>query len=181
MKFFYDLTPLLIFFAAYKLYGIFIATATAITVTALQVAFTLARRKKPEVMHLVTLAMVSILGSATLLLRNEMFIKWKPTAVYWLLASLFAGSPRFLQKNLVKKLLEKSLSLPEKAWLTLNRSWYSFFFLMGTINLVLIYMVDTDTWVNFKLFGTLALTLVFVIVQGLLVSRYIGETQKDPR
>jgi len=179
MKLLYDLFPILIFFAVYKVYGLFAATGVAILIVTIQIMSTLLRGKKPEIMHLITFVMVSVLGGATLLFRNEMFIKWKPTAVYWILGVVFAASQKLSKKNLVQKMLEKTLSLPSKAWPILNTSWYLFFFLMGALNLIVVYWFDTDMWVNFKLFGTLVLTLLFAIIQGALVSRFMPEQQPE--
>lgn len=172
MKFFYDLLPLIIFLVTYKFYDLFVATAVLIGTVMLQVGVTLLRGKRPDMMQLVTLGMVVVLGGATLFFKNEMFIKWKPTAVYWVLGCIFAGSEFVTRKNLVKALLEKTLTLPEKAWSTLNISWYSFFFAMGILNLIVVYSFNTDIWVKFKVFGTLILTLVFVVLQGIYVSRF---------
>lgn len=173
MHLFYDLLPIILFFLAYKFYGIYIATAVAIIAVFAQVAATFIRGKKPEIMQIITLGMVLILGSATLFFHNELFIKWKPTAVYWVLGTVFLMTTFISKKNLVQKMLEKNLTLPDKAWSTLNTTWYCFFFLMGFINLFVVYQFDTDTWVNFKLFGTLILTLLFAGLQGILISRYI--------
>lgn len=172
MKLFFDLFPIIVFFAAYKLGNLYIATGFAIGAVFLQLLITILRGKKPEIMHLITLAMITIFGGATLLFHNEMFIKWKPSVLYWFMGLLFLLTPYFTQKNLVQKLLEKSLALPEKAWSTLNTAWYSFFFIMGALNIVVVYTFSTDVWVNFKLFGTLGLTLIFGIVQAIIVSRY---------
>lgn len=177
MKLFYDLLPILLFFVAYKMYGIYAATATAIVAVGLQVVTTLARKQKPDLMQWITLGMVAVLGGSTLFFQNEMFIKWKPTAVYWVLALAFTVSQWLGEKNLVQKMLDKSLTLPNKAWATLNASWVCFFLIMGFLNLFVVYYFDTDTWVNFKLFGTLVLTLLFVLVQGLLVSKYLPKNQ----
>lgn len=173
MKFFYDLFPIAIFFVVYKMYDLYWATAALIVLVVLQVFTTLICKKRLEMMHVVTLAMITLLGGATLLFKNEMFIKWKPTAVYWILALVFAGSQWIGKKNLVQKMLEKSLSIPAQAWTRLNITWYSFFLIMGLLNLIVVYSFDTNTWVNFKLFGTLALTLIFVILQGILIARYL--------
>lgn len=172
MKFFYDMLPILVFFIVYKLYNIYAATAFAIIATTGQILFTLLRKKKPEMMQLITLAMVILFGGATLLFHNEMFIKWKPTAVYWILGAAFFASQFMGKKTLVQKLLDNSLDLPEKAWTTLNTTWFIFFFVMGILNLFVAYYFTTDTWVNFKLFGTLGLTLLFVLIQGMIVSRF---------
>ncbi len=177
MHFFYDLLPIILFFVAYKLYGIFTATIVAIVAVLAQVSLTAIRGKKPEMMQLITLGMVIVLGGATLLFKNELFIKWKPTAVYWVLGITFAITAMVSKKNLVQKMLEKNLELPEKAWSTLNTSWCGFFFLMGILNLFVVYNFDTNTWVNFKLFGTLILTLIFAGIQGLLISRFISNSE----
>lgn len=146
-----------------------------------QISTNLIRGQRPDMMQLVTLAMIVILGGATLLFRNELFIKWKPTVVYWLLGCVFLGSQLLSEKTLVQKMLDKSLTLPTKAWTKLNISWFSFFFFMGLLNLVIVYSFDTDTWVNFKLFGTLGLTIIFVIVQGILVSKYLPQQSSQEK
>jgi len=179
MHFFYDLLPIILFFVAFKLYGIYAATIVAIVAVLAQVGITMARGKKPEMMQLITLGMVIVLGGATLFFKNELFIKWKPTAVYWVLGGAFAIAAMVSKKNLVQKMLEKNLELPEKAWSTLNMSWVGFFFLMGVLNLFVVYNFDTNTWVNFKLFGTLILTLVFAGIQGLLISRLISNSESE--
>lgn len=173
MKLFYDVLPIILFFAAYKFYGIYTATAVVIVAVALQVITTLIRKQKPDLMQMITLGMVLVLGGSTLIFKNEMFIKWKPTAVYWILGLAFALSEWFGEKNLVEKMLSKSLTLPNKAWTTLNISWVCFFIIMGFVNLVVAYYFDTDTWVNFKLFGILGFTAVFVLIQGIIVSRHL--------
>lgn len=179
MKFFYDLLPIFLFFIVYKLYNIYAATAFAIAATVGQILFTLLRKKKPEMMQLITLAMVLVFGGATLFFRNEMFIKWKPTAVYWLLGAIFSLSRFIGKKPLVQKLLENSLDLPSQAWSKLNTIWFSFFFLMGILNLLVAHYFSTDTWVNFKLFGTLGLTIAFVFIQGMVLSRYLPDSKPN--
>jgi len=88
MHFFYDLLPIILFFVAFKLYGIYAATIVAVVAVLTQVATTAIRGKKPEMMQLITLGMVIVLGGATLFFKNELFIKWKPTAVYWVLGAV---------------------------------------------------------------------------------------------
>lgn len=171
MKLLFDLLPVLLFFVAYKMYGIYAATATAMIVIGLQISFLLLRKRKPDIMLWITFVMMLVLGGSTLLLHDEMFVKWKPTAVYWILSLVFAGSEWVGQKNLVQKMLDQNLSLPLSMWRTLNRSWVFFFLTMGLLNVFVIYTFDTDTWVNFKLFGTLILTLLFMVFQGLLIYR----------
>lgn len=173
MKLFFDLLPIIIFFAAYKTYGIYAATTAAIATVLIQFFVILIKKQKPDLMQWVTLVMIIVLGGSTLWLQNELFIKWKPTAVYWVLGILFAASQWIGNKNLVQKLLEKNLSLPSHLWQTLNLSWAFFFLIMGFLNLFVVYYFDTDTWVNFKLFGTLGLTLVFMFFQGALIYKHL--------
>jgi intracellular septation protein len=172
MKFLFDLFPIIFFFIAYKLGGIYVATVTAIATSSLQVAWSRYSTGKFEKPPLITLATLLVLGSATLLFRNELFIKWKPTALYWVLAMIFFASQFMGKKPLLQKAMEKNIQLNNKAWLKLNVSWVIFFFFMGVTNLYVVYSFDTDTWVNFKLFGTLGLTLLFIILQGFYMARH---------
>lgn len=179
MKLFFDTLPIILFFIAYKAYDIYVATLTAIVAVAAQIIFTLARGKRPETTHWVTLGIITVLGGATVYLHDEIFIKWKPTAVYWILALLFLGSRYIGKKTLVQRMLDKNLSLPSNLWNRLNFSWFAFFVFMGALNLFVVYHFDTDTWVNFKLFGTLALTFVFIIVQASLLAKFISKDSKN--
>jgi intracellular septation protein len=176
MKLLFDFFPILAFFIAYKAYDIYAATVVAIAAVVLQVGYTIFQGKKPEVMHIVTLVLITTLGGATLLLHDEMFIKWKPTAVYWALALILIISNFVGKKPAVQRLLEANITLPQKAWKNLNLAWFGFFGSMGFLNLYVVYNFDTDTWVNFKLFGTLALTIIFVIAQGFYLAPYMQDT-----
>lgn len=173
MKLFFDLFPIVLFFIAYKFYGIFAATAVAMIAVGAQISITLIKKQKPDLLQWITLGIIIILGGATLFFRNELFIKWKPTAVYSILGIIFLTSQWIGNKNLVQKMLEKNLSLPRETWQSLNISWSLFFFFMGALNLFVVYYFDTDTWVTFKLFGTLALTLLFMVFQGVLIYKHL--------
>lgn len=175
MKLFYDILPVLLFFVVFKAVDIYWATASAILASCSQIGWTICRGKRPEMMVIATFLMILVLGGATLLLHEEIFIKWKPTAVYWLLSLGFFTSQFVGQKPLVQRMLEKNLALPNKMWIKLNVSWVTFFFLMGCLNIFVLYNFDTDTWVNFKLFGSLLLTLIFVLGQGLILAKYVPE------
>jgi intracellular septation protein len=175
MKLFFDFFPIIAFFIAYKVYDIYAATIVAIVAIFLQIGITFAKGQKPEMMHWITLVLITVMGGATLFLHNEMFIKWKPTAVYWVLALILGGSQFFTNKTAVQRLLEKNITLPQKVWKSLNFGWCSFFSIMGILNLYVVYQFDTNTWVNFKLFGTLGLTILFVIIQGIYLAPFIQE------
>lgn len=173
MKFLFDFFPIVLFFAAYKLGDIYIATGTAILTSLLLVLWSRYKLGFYEKMPLFTLITLIVLGGSTLLFRNELFIKWKPTAVYWLLSLGFLLSQFIGQKKpLIQRMAEKSIHLKNTIWGQLNISWSIFFAVLGLLNIYVIYNYDTDTWVNFKLFGTLGLTLLFVIAQGFYMARH---------
>ena len=180
MKLLLDFFPILLFFITFKLFddpqqGILAATAVIIAATAVQVAITWATKRRVEKMHLITLALVVVFGGATLLLKDEMFIKWKPSVVNWLFGLAFLGSHFFGRRNLVERLMGGSLRLPAAVWVRLNFAWVLFFLAMGLLNLYVVYRFDTETWVNFKLFGLMGLTLLFVLGQALYLARHLGE------
>ncbi|HEX9583195.1 MAG TPA: septation protein A [Gammaproteobacteria bacterium] len=182
MKLLFDFFPVVLFFIAFKLHddpqqGILVATGVIIAATIVQVAITWARTRRVEKLHLVTLALVVIFGGATLLLEDEIFIKWKPTVVNWLFAAAFLISEFIGKKNLVQRMMGESVQLPDFAWRRLNLSWILFFLTMGLLNLFVVYNFDTDTWVNFKLFGLLGLTLAFVVAQGFYLVRHMHDDE----
>lgn len=174
MKLLFDFLPIFLFFITYKFYGIYTATGVAIVVSLLQVTVNRIKNKRFETMHLITFFSILILGGATLLMHNEIFIKWKPTILYWLLGLLFIGTSLFGKKPLLQRMMEANIELPITIWQRLNISWAIFFLALGGLNLFVVYHFNTNTWVNFKLFGTLGLTLLFVIIQSLYMARYIN-------
>ena len=177
MKFLFDLFPVILFFIAFKVAGIFVATAVAIVATFVQIGWVWYRHRKVDTMLWVSLVIVTVFGGATLLLQDETFIKWKPTVLYWLFAGILGGGALFMKKNLMKSLLSEQMQLPDVAWNRMNLSWIGFFVFMGIANLAVAYNFSTDDWVTFKLFGGMGLMLIFVLVQGLLLSKYIEEKQ----
>ncbi len=175
MKFLFDLFPVILFFIAFKVSGIYVATGVAIAATFAQIGWLLARGRKVDTMLWVSLAIIVVFGGATLGLQDETFIKWKPTVLYWLFGAVLAGSSLIFRRNLIRKLMEEQVSLPERVWGLLNASWIGFFALMGAANLIVAFNYPTDTWVNFKLFGGMGLMLAFVVAQSLLLAKYIEE------
>ncbi len=175
MKFLYDFFPVILFFVAFKFSDIFIATGVAIAATVLQIGWSLVRRRKVTGMQWVSLVIIVVFGGATLLLRDETFIKWKPTVLYWLAGVVFLGGLAFRQ-NLVKAVMsEGGLELPEPVWTKLCVAWAVFFLFKGALNLWVAYNFSTETWVNFKLFGGMGLMLAFVIAQALWLSKFMPE------
>lgn len=199
MKFLFDLLPVILFFAAYKIGGanpegahalasswlgdgiavsqapILIATFVAILATMLQIALVWAKHRKVDTMLWVSLAIIVVFGGATLFFHNPTFIKWKPTALYWMFGVVLLGSAWLLQRNLIRKMLEAQIKLPEPIWNRLNLAWAGFFIAMGLLNLYVAYNFSEETWVNFKMFGGMGLMLAFVLAQGLYLSRHMEE------
>ena len=171
MKFLFDLFPVVLFFVAFKIAGIYIATAVAIAATFAQVAWLKLRKRKIEPMLWASLAIIVVFGGATLLLQDETFIKWKPTVLYWLFAAVLGGAA-LLRRNLIRAMLSQHMQLPDPVWSRLNLAWVGFFALMGVLNLYVAYNYSTDLWVNFKLFGGMGLMLVFVFAQALVIGKY---------
>ena len=180
MKFLFDFFPVILFFVAYKFADIFVATGVAIAATFLQIGWVLARRKRVTGMQWASLFIIGVFGGATLLLRDETFIKWKPTVLYWAAGVIFLGALAFKQ-NLVKAVMsEGGLELPEPVWTKLAIAWGVFFIFKGTLNLYVAYAFPTDVWVNFKLFGGMGLMLAFVLAQALWLSRFMPDEAPKP-
>jgi intracellular septation protein len=177
MKFLLDTIPLILFFIFFKVYDIYAATLAAIVATGAGVLISWIRLKKVEPMQWMTLGALCLLGGATLLLKDETFIKYKPSAVYWLMAIAFALS-QLSSKTLIQRALEGNLSLPQEAWAKLNRAWALFFTVMGGLNLWVAHQFDTSTWVNFKVFGGLGLTFIFILFQAVYLSRFDESSSK---
>lgn len=175
MKLLYDFFPILLFFVAYKLYGIYVATATAIVATVLQVALFWLRHRRVEKMHVITLAIIVLFGGATLLLKDPVFIKWKPTVAYWLFAAVFLGSQFIGGKSLVERMMGHAIQTTHAVWHRLNLAWVVFFVAMGLVNLYVAYHYSEEAWVNFKLFGLMGLTFLFVLAQGVVLARFIED------
>ncbi|MDZ7662735.1 inner membrane-spanning protein YciB [Thiohalophilus sp.] len=215
MKFLFDFFPILLFFIIYKLYGIYPATAVAIAGSILQNAFYWYRHRKFENMHLVTLALIIILGGATLLFQNKAFIMWKPTAVYWAFAVAFIASQFIGEKPLIQRMMGHAIEVPARIWRNANLSMALFSVLLGVANLYVanFYFVAEQAllaasdqavnlencaatysgaavelcqqaksmesiWVNFKLFGMLVLSVIFLIGLGVYLSLHVTEPEE---
>ena len=175
MKLFLDFFPIILFFVAFKFAGIYVATGVAMVATVGQIGWLRYKTGKVDPMQWVSLGVIVLFGGATLISHNDTFIKWKPTVLYWLMAGALLAGQVFFRRNLLKSLMGAQMELPDAAWRVMNWSWTAFFAAMGVINLWVAFNFDTDTWVNFKLFGGLGLMLVFVVGQALYLSRHMKD------
>jgi intracellular septation protein len=181
MKLLFDLLPIVLFFIAYKLAGIYVATGVLIAATLAQVGWTWLRQRQVEKMPLFTAGLVLVLGGATLILHDPMFVKWKPTVVDWLFTVVLVGSHFIGEKTLLERMMGSQLELPAPVWVKLTFAWAAFFLIMGLANLYVAFTFDENTWVNFKLFGMLGLTLLFVLAQAVYMSRYLKSDDSPPK
>lgn len=200
MKLLFDLFPVILFFTTFKfsekspeaaadwlgqLPGIgtvaaaqapiLAATLVVILATFLQIGWVWFRHGKVDKMLWVSLALVVVFGGMTLIFKNESFIKWKPTILYWIFAGSLSVSTLFFKKNALRSMLGEQIQLPEPVWARMNASWVGFFLFMGAANLYIAFNFPTDVWVNFKLFGGMGLLLLFVLAQGVVLSKYMEE------
>jgi len=182
MKLLIDFFPILLFFGAFKIWGIFVATTVAIVATLIQLAWMRYSTGRTEPMQWLSLGVIVVFGGATLVAQDETFIKWKPTVLYWAMGGALLVGQVFFRRNWLQSLMKSQMALPDHAWRVMLWSWCGFFALMGVLNLWVAYHFDTDTWVNFKLFGGMGLMLVFVLAQAMYLGRYMdnGENAQAP-
>lgn len=176
MKFLFDLFPVILFFIVFKMLGIYAATTAAIIATLAQIGWVKFKHGKVDGMLIASGVIIVVFGGATLLLHDETFIKWKPTVLYWLFSIVLFAAELFWNKNLIRTVMQQQIALPDPVWRRLNHAWAGFFAVMGVLNLYVAYNFATETWVDFKLFGTMGLMVLFVVLQSL----YLGKYMKDP-
>lgn len=209
MKLLFDFFPIILFFVSYYqasflientfigqlidptkpdfISATIVATGAAIIASFIQVAIHWFNTHKFERMHIFSLVLITVLGSITIFLGNPAFIQWKPTVLNWLFAGVFLGSMFIGKKAIIQRMMGEHIELPENVWKTLNLSWVVFFFISGAANLYVAFYYNLsapadarmDTWVNFKLFGLMGLTIGFVILQAIYLSRHISEDDME--
>ncbi len=176
MQFLFDLFPVIAFFVAYKLWGIFVATAVLIVGVLAQTAVSWIRHRKVSPMLLTSAVLVLVFGGLTLWVRDPAFIKWKPSIVNWLFAAAFLVSQCLPGPTIIQRMLGENVTLVPADWRRLNLVWVGFFLVAGALNLYVAYRFDEATWVNFKLFGLMGLTLAFALLQGVWIARRTERT-----
>ncbi|HFE47867.1 MAG TPA: septation protein A [Chromatiaceae bacterium] len=180
MKLFFDFLPVILFFAAYKAFDIYIATATAIVAAGLQVLYQWARHGKPEKMTLWTFILILVLGGMTLIFRNPDFIKWKPTVINWIIALICLGSLWIGEKNVLERMMGHLAAPPPALWVKLTLATTVFFLFIGALNLYVAFNYPEHIWVDFKLFGVMGLTLAFSFAIAWAVMRHaIDESEEQ--
>jgi intracellular septation protein len=208
MKLLFDFFPILLFFVTYKVASsraadaaafatqhlgfavaggvvsaseapVLLATVVVIVATLLQVGWVMARGKKVEPMLWVSLALIVVLGSLTIWLRSETFIKWKPTLLYAAMAISFAVAHLVWRKNLLRSVLGAQINMPDAVWTRMLVWWIVFFGAMAVLNLWVAYTFPTETWVNFKVFGLIGLTFAFTLGQGLVLAKHMQEPSDE--
>ncbi|MFA5983185.1 MAG: septation protein A [Methylococcaceae bacterium] len=173
-----DFLPILLFFIAYKLYDIYVATAVVIAATVILVAFTWFKFRKIEAMQWITLILVLVMGGATLYFQDEQFIKWKLSVIEWLFGIAFLGSQYIGKKPFIERMMSGNINLPPPIWKRLNTLWGSFFIAVGCLNVYVMYHYNTDDWVTFKTFGVPILMLIFVFGQMLFLYKHVSDTEE---
>lgn len=167
--------------------AIYLATLAAILATLIFVLYSVVVFKKIEKMPLITLVLLMVFGGATLLFKDPLFIQWKPTAINWLFAVIFLASQFIGDKPLVQRMMGQALEISDSGvWTKLNLAWVGFFILSGIANLLVAPQIDPlnlqfseDTWVDFKLFGLMGMTIVFVIAQVFYLARYMPSADEE--
>ncbi|MDH3276452.1 MAG: septation protein A [Gammaproteobacteria bacterium] len=180
MQLLIEFLPIVIFFVAFKIYGMYVATAALMVAMTVQIAVQWLRYRTVSKMLLVSGLLVALFGTATLLLRDPIFIQWKPTIVNWLFAAAFLGSQFIGEKTIIERIMGHAIELPTQLWRQLNIMWTVNFLVLGGANIYVVYNFDEATWVNFKLFGMLGLTLLTAIGQTIwIAARTSGQQQEE--
>ncbi len=183
MKIFFDLFPVALFFLAYQWGGIYWATGSAILASVLQIGFLLLTERKVDATAWIGFGVITLFGGLTLWthfhpiagIDATAFIRWKPTVLYWIFALILALGPLLFGRNPIKALLSQQLQLPDAIWARLNLIWSFFFLALGALNLYVAFTFPEAVWVKFKLFGLMAIMVVFIVAQGIYLSRFLDD------
>lgn len=179
MKLLFDLLPVFLFFVAFKLADIYVATAVAMAAALVQSAWLWHRHRRLEPSQMIVLVLIVVLGALTLIFNDPDFIKWKPTLVNWLFGAVLAGGLLLGRRNLLQRMLGDQLVLPDPVWFRLALGWIGFFAAVGALNLFVAYRYELDTWVNFKLYGMIGLTLAFGLLQAVYIGRHLPDAAAE--
>lgn len=183
MQLFYEILPVFLFFLAFKLYGIYAATVVGIVATLVQSVLTRAITSNWDKKQLVTLGVFTFFGGLTLYFHDPIFVKWKPTIIFWIFSIILMGSQLFTKKPLIQHMMVNAMAgkydIPVRVWSLLNVVWAIFFIILGGVNLYVAYYRTDADWVNFKFYGISGALLVFSILQALYLARFMNESDKQ--
>jgi intracellular septation protein len=209
MKFLFDLFPVILFFVVFKFADghqeaahalavqymggliaggnlapeqspVILATAVGIIATVLQILYLLARKRKVDGMLWLSLGVIVVMGGLTIYFHDDSFIKWKPTIFYWASALALLIAQCGFRNNLMRKVMEEQVKLPEAVWSRVGYAWILFFAFQGVLNLLMAFVVfkgNTSAWVSYKMFGATGLFFAFVVIQTLMLSKHIQEQE----
>ena len=180
MKQLLEFIPLIIFFVVYKNYDIYVATKALMAATAVTFIFTYIKEKKVGKMQIITTLMIFVFGSFTVFFHNDAFIKWKVTFIYALFALALLASQYLFKKPIIKQMLGKELTLPDNIWSRLNVAWALFFIVLSVLNIYIAFNLPQEVWVNFKVFGLMGATLVFTLISGLYIYKFLPTPEAAP-
>ncbi len=179
MQLLFEILPVFLFFLTFKIYGIYAATLVGIIATFIQLLITRIFQRKWDKKQGITLAIFMIFGGMTLYFHDPIFVKWKPTIIFWIFAVVLLITQFFTKKPLMQRMMESMLEargqVPQSVWKYVNFFWALFFSVMGAVNLYIAYTYNDDVWVNFKFYGITISFLVFSIIQALYLSRFLIE------
>ncbi len=176
-KLLFDFFPLVLFFVAFKVADIYVATKVAIICSVLQIVWLKFRGRRIEAINWMNVIIIGVFGGATIYFHNDTFVKWKPTVLYWLFALILLGARWLMNKNVLRKMLSGQMSLPDRIWDRLSDSWAGFFVFSGLLNLFVAFSgyFTQEQWVTFKAFGMTGLLVVFAIGQSVWLGRHMQE------
>ena len=178
MRILLDFLPIVLFFGAYKLHDIYVATAVLMAATVVQTAIIYAIDRKIATMQKATLVMILAFGALTLYLHDERFIKWKPTVLYAAIALGLALAVWTFKKSFLKLMLGSQLELPDRVWMRLNVAWIVYCVFMAIINAYVAVYFSTEAWVDFKLWGYV-FPVAFLVGQGFYIAPHLkGDDDK---
>ena len=175
MKLLIDIIPFACFYIAYQLYGFYIATAVIIVACTIQSILLWVMNRRLEKLQIVVLVLIWVFGGITLIFHDPLFLQYKVSVLYWIMSALFFYTQFFSKQKALEFVLKEQILLPDTVWKNLNLSWGLFFAAMGALNLYVVYHFSMSAWVNFKMFGTLGLTFIFVLLQSIYMAKYAKE------
>lgn len=175
----FEYVPLVLFFAVYKFFDIYWATASLIITSALHILYFIIKKEKVPTKNWAFFALLAVFGGLTIFFHDDTFLKWKVTIINGIFAMVLIISQYVFNKNLIKQFLGESISLPDLIWAKLNLSWAVFFTFCAILNIYIAFNFSQDVWVNFKVFGLMGLTLLFTVISIMSIFKYMPKEDNN--